>query len=98
MSLFGELFKKKKVHRITLTLDDLERIAFKTAWCDVHASFDDFVKIKMNIQRILKKREELPLHLGIHKKIDQAVALKLKGFEVDFSYGIWGIWDGKITR
>ena len=50
--------------------------------------FEDFIKIKKGLKNLLKNDKELPLHIGLHPKIDEAVHYRLQGYEVEFTLDI----------
>jgi len=96
MSFFKKLFKKKEVREISLSMNDVEEIGGKTNWCDIH-SYNDYLQLRCKLLRILKRKKELPLYIGIHSKIDKAISSCLKGEKVDFGFEPWpGAGTGRI--
>ena len=40
--------------------------------------------LRKKLKNMMKKKEDLPLYMGIHEKIDEAISLRFKGYEVEF--------------
>jgi hypothetical protein len=77
-------FKKRETKIVSMTQDEACYINDKIG-ADALRYFGISIPILADeLSKLLKNKKELPLYIGIHPKIDQAIGFVLRGYGVIF--------------